>query len=114
VSDDIVQAKFKEQGMDFWAAERRTVERRIAYGDGAPTLTALTLDFIRDGASAGERAMRLFRAAANLAEFDCPPDLAHALLNEAALDSGFTPSEVKRQIECGLVHARRQRVGGTA
>ena len=37
---------------------------------------------------------------------------AHALLTEAALDSGLTPSETKRQIDSGLTHARRQREGG--
>jgi len=96
------------------AVERRTIERRIAYGDGAPKVTALTLDFIRDGASDGERAMRLFRAAANLAELDCPDALAHALLTDAALDSGLTPSETRRQIDCGLTHGRRQQEGGDA
>ena len=50
----------------------------------------------RDGAREGERHVRLFRAAANLAEFDGPPALAHALLTEAALDSGLTPSAVRR------------------
>ncbi len=58
--------------------------------------------------------MRLFRAAANLAEFDGPPALAHALLTEAALDSGLTPSETRCAIDGGLAHARRQRDGGEA
>jgi hypothetical protein len=93
------------------AVERRTVERRAAGADGIPTLNALTLDLIRDGAPDGERATRLFRAAANLGELDCPAALAHALLTEAALDSGLTPSETRRQIESGLAHARRQREG---
>jgi hypothetical protein len=44
----------------------------------------------------------LFSAAANPAEFSCPPALAHALLTEAALDGGLAPKEVHRQIECGL------------
>jgi hypothetical protein len=96
------------------AAERRAVERRDAYRDGGPKLTALTLDFIRDGAPDGERAIRLFRAAANLAEFDCSAELAHDLLTGPALDSGLTPSETKRQIESGLAHARQQQEGGPA
>jgi hypothetical protein len=58
--------------------------------------------------------MRTFQAAANLGEFDCPPELAHALLTDAALDSGLTPGETSRQIESGLAHARRQREGGAA
>jgi hypothetical protein len=94
--------------------ERRADDRRAAYRDGGAKLTATTLAFIRDGAPDGERAVRTFQAAANLGEFDCPPELAHALLTDAALDSGLTPSEVKRQIDSGLAHARRQREGGAA
>jgi len=48
----------------------------------------------------------LFSAAANLGEFNCPPALAHALLTEAGLDSGLSPSDVRRQIECGLNHVK--------
>ena len=79
---------------------------------GTPTLNRLTLEFIRHGAALGGAAddcesgngrhRRLFSAAANLAEFRCPPALAHALLTEAGLDSGLPPSEVRRQIKCGL------------
>ena len=96
------------------AVERRSAERRVAYRDGSTKLTATTFAFIRDGAPDGERATALFRAAANLGEFECPPELAHALLGEAALDSGLTPSETKHQIDSGLAHARRQREGGAA
>ena len=53
---------------------------------GTPTLNRQTLDFIRDGAEAGDRHRLLFSAAANLGEFGCLSDLAHALstLREAA------------------------------
>lgn len=85
-------------------ATTRASGRHQSEGAG-PRLNRATLDFIRDGASEGDRAIRLFCAAANLAEFGCPPALAHALLTEAALDSGLTPSEVRRQIDCGLAHA---------
>lgn len=50
----------------------------------------------------GDRHRLLFSAAANLAEFGCPPALAHELLTESALDSGLPPKEVRRQIDCGL------------
>src|SRR5262249_25539372 len=69
-----------------------------------PKLNRQTLTFIRDGADQGDRHRLLFSAAANLAEFGCPAELAHALLTEAALDCGLAPSEVRRQIECGLAH----------
>jgi hypothetical protein len=99
------------------AVERRAADRtgrQPTFSDGSPKLNALTLAFIRDGAPEGERAVRLFQAAANLAEFDCPAGLAHALLTEAALDSGLAPSETRRQIECGLAHGRQQQEGGDA
>jgi hypothetical protein len=81
-------------------------QRRAAVVDGMPTLNRQTLDFMRDGADAGDRHRLLFSAAANLAEFGCPPALAHALLTEAALDSGLSPSDVRRQIDCGLAHVK--------
>jgi hypothetical protein len=83
------------------------VQRRAAVADGWPTLNRQTLAFIRDGADQGDRHRLLFSAAANLAEFGCPAPLAHALLSEPALDCGLPPSEVGRQIECGLAHAGR-------
>lgn len=75
-------------------------------------LNALTTEFIREGACEGERAVRLFSAAANLAEFGCPIELARALLEEPALDSGLTPREARRQIESGLAHGAGSRQGG--
>ncbi len=83
----------------------------------APKLNQLTIDFIRRGANVGGgpddretgdgRHRRLFSAAANLAEFNCPPALAHALLTEPGLDCGLAPAEVRRQIDCGLEHVQR-------
>jgi hypothetical protein len=85
--------------------------RRAAVAEGTPKLNRQTLDFLRDGADIGDRHRLLFSAAANLAEFGCPPALAHALLTETALDSGLSPSDVRRQIDCGLQHGR-QKEGG--
>jgi hypothetical protein len=82
------------------------VRRCTAVANGMPTLNRHTLDFIRDGADQGDRHRLLFSSAANLSEFGCPPALAHALLTEAALDSGLSPSDVRRQIECGLAHVK--------
>lgn len=72
---------------------------------GPDRLNRATLDFIREGASVGDRHRLLFSAAANLGEFDCPPKLACALLMPSALDSGLAPSDAARQIECGLKSA---------
>jgi hypothetical protein len=85
--------------------------RHAAMTNGTATLNRLTIDFIRDGAEQGDRHRLLFSAAANLAEFGCPPALAHALLTEAALDSGLSPSAVRRQIDCGLNHVRNPSEG---
>jgi len=90
-----------------------TARRRAAVANGTPTLNRQTLDFIRDGAEQGDRHRLLFSAAANLAEFNCPPALAHALLTEAALDSGLPPSDVRRQIECGLNHVKNSSEGNS-
>ncbi len=76
---------------------KERVRRCTAAANGMPTLNRQTLDFIRDGAEQGDRHRLLFSAAANLGEFGCPPFLAHALLTEAALDSGLSPSDVRRQ-----------------
>jgi hypothetical protein len=78
-----------------------------AAAGGPDRLNRATLDFIRDGAEPNHRHRLLFSAAANLGEFCCPPALAHALLTEAALDSGLTPGDVRRQIECGLRHSAK-------
>lgn len=74
---------------------------RTANGKG-PTLNRQTLAFIGDGAGEGDRHRLLYSSACNLAEFGCPPALAHALLTEPGLDSGLAPKDVHRQIECGL------------
>jgi hypothetical protein len=94
----------------------RQAERRPAPGNGDGRLTAFLRRFIREGElEQDRRAVSTFRAAAELAEYHAAHGfdaLAHALLTEAALDSGLPPSEVKRQIDCGLDHGRRQREGG--
>lgn len=81
--------------------ERRA---RIGTGTSSGRLNRATFGYIRDGALSGDRHRALFAAAANLAEFGCPALLAHELLSEAALDCGLSPSQVRRQIDCGLAH----------
>src|SRR5712691_4883323 len=71
--------------------QRRTSNHGSARLNGLTRLNRSTLDFIRDGAANGDRHRLLFSAAANLAEFGCPSQLAHELLTEAALDSGLAP-----------------------
>jgi hypothetical protein len=107
---------------DDWAEARRAVERHTervrAPHAGTVEISAFLKRFIRDGElDAEKRAVSVFRAAAELAElhdthsFDA---VVHALLTDCALDSGLSPSEAKRQIDCGLAHGRRQREGGAA
>lgn len=85
--------------------ERLAATERRQSGIGS-RVTRATLAFIRDGASKGNRHPALFSAAANLAEFGCSFELAFGLLSEAALDTGLTPSDVRRQIERGLDQGR--------
>jgi hypothetical protein len=88
------------------AVERVSSKNLIRRTAGVDSrLNRQTLEFIRDGATSGERQLRLFRAAANLAELGAPLRLCESLLTESALDCGLTPSETKRQIECGFNHA---------
>ncbi len=65
-----------------------------------------TLDFIKEGAPQGNRNNRLFAAALNLRDFECPPILTHALLTPTALDSGLSPSEVVRTIDSAYMFQR--------
>jgi hypothetical protein len=104
-----------EQAVKDWAAaivevaqEAETRQRRQAEGDGKPTLNKLTREFISNGASEGDRHRLLFSAAANMAEFSCVEALAEALLAAPGLDSGLSPSDVARQIRCGLAHGRQR------
>lgn len=105
-----------EGGFDFALARRWTdaqrattahTEAQQARRDGPAKLNPSTLQFIRDGAANGERAHRVFQAAANLAECGAPAALVTALIEESALDSGLPPSEVHRQIACGVQHGGR-------
>jgi hypothetical protein len=91
--------------------QKRASIRPVAMGSAAinSRLTRDTIEFIKNGAVNGERALRLFRAAANLAELGCTDALAFALLEDPARDTGLTPSEVKKQITDGLAHARGKR-----
>ena len=92
------------------AARRETVaaeakgERRAA--GVSSRLNRATRDMIGnvEPIATGDRHRLLFSAAANLAEFGCPSALAHELLSEAGRDAGLSPSEVRRQIDCGLSH----------
>ncbi len=105
---------------DDWTKARRVVERQAerqrAPRDGNVEMTAFLRRFIRDGdLEPDRRAVSTFRAAAELAELYVSHGidaLAHALLTDAALDSGLSPSETKRQIDSGLAHGRRPKEGG--
>ena len=88
------------------------VRRERSKGSGR--LNQATLMFIREGAAHGDRHRALFVAAANLSEFGCPQELAHELLTESGLDSGLPPSEVRRQVDCGLAHGSKDAAGADA
>jgi hypothetical protein len=97
---------------DAEAATARATEARTAIcRDFRPDVRAprYLLEFLRFGAIEGERAMMAFRCAAWLSEQGCPEKLVFALLTEAALDCGLSPSETARQIACGIAHAQKQR-----
>jgi len=96
-----------DQAGDDWQAALAFVQTaalsRIAQrAEHGAKLNRATLDYIRNGATEGDRHRMLFSAAANLAEFGCSTELATALLFDAARDTGLPPKEIHRQIECGL------------
>ncbi len=93
-----------ESAVAFVDLEQTVTQNRRTTGTTGTALNRSTVAFMRDGATTGDRHRALFSAAANLAEFGCSLELALALLSESALDSGLSPSEVRRQIECGLNH----------
>lgn len=99
--EDQAAADWQKSGEHVAETTTANRQRRIAFNSSSK-LNRRTMEFIRDGASTGDRHRLVFSAAANLGEFGCPPALAHALLAESALDSGLAPNDVRRQIECGL------------
>ncbi len=82
-----------------------STERRSA--NGAAKLNPTTRAVFVEGSFVGDRHRELFSSAANLAEFGSVEELAFALLTPCGLNSGLTPSEVQRQIACGLKHGGR-------
>lgn len=105
-----------ELAADWHAAEAETAgttearaARRVA-GAGAPDARAprYFMEFLRFATDLGERHTMLFRCAAWLTEQGAPPSLVAALLTEPGCDVALTPTDVGRQIDCGIAHARRQ------
>ena len=74
---------------------------------GVGKLNPTTRAVLVDGFSVGDRHRELFSAAANLGEFGSVEELAFALLTPCGLNSGLSPSDVQRQIACGLKHGGR-------
>lgn len=103
-ADDIATADWRE-AIDAVERDRVANQQRLESKEPA-RLNRATLAFIRDGATEGDRHRLLFSAAANLAECNCPSDLAFALLSDIALDCGLSPSDVRRQITLGLAHKK--------
>jgi hypothetical protein len=88
--------------------ETRTATRREFAGSSDARAPRYLVEFLRFGVDVGERHTTLFRSAAWLAEQGAPPSLVAALLTEPGRDAGLTPNDVRRQIECGIRHARKQ------
>jgi hypothetical protein len=101
---------------DWSAAERetaRTAEAHTAarrdFGTADTRAPRYFVDFLRFGVDLGERHQMLFRCAAWLTEQGAPSSLVSALLTEPGCDVGLSPSDVARQIACGIEHAHKQR-----
>lgn len=92
------------------AAAATNVVRQM--GTTPDRLNRSTRDFLRDGAVVGDRHRLLYSAARNLGEFGCSLELALALLEPAARESGLPPTDIRRQIECALADEAQK--GGAA
>jgi hypothetical protein len=95
-------------------AERdRQVRHDTPNGEARQRINPLTRTLLTDPTSirVGERHKTILSAAADLAEFPTVDDLVAALLTSPGLDTGLSPREVARQVQCGIVMARRQRLG---
>jgi hypothetical protein len=90
-------------------ADSQQKERKTVASSHGGKINALTWAFLYEGAGEGERHRLLFSAAANLAEFATIDELIAAILSRPGIDSGLTPLDVARQIECGIKHARKNR-----
>jgi hypothetical protein len=115
VPDFVGRHQRNDQAVADWQAAVALVAREAEANaqrraNGTAKLNRGTLELIRSAEpiAVGDRHRLLFSAAANLAECDCPPELAHQLLTEAGRDCGLPPAEVKRQIDCGLQHVHQQ------
>ena len=82
-----------------------STERRSS--NGIAKLNPTTRAVLVEGSFVGDRHRELFSSAANLAEFSTVEELAFALLTPCGLNSGLSPSDVQRQIACGLKHGGR-------
>jgi hypothetical protein len=92
-------------------AERQASIRSATIAQPDSRAPKWLVDFLRFGVPVGERHKTLFRAAAWLTEQGAPPSLCHAILTEPGCDLGLTPSDVARQIRCGIEHALKQCAG---
>lgn len=94
-----------EQAVADWlvACETATATAVVRPAEMPPDrLNRSTREFLQRGADVGGRHRLLYSAARNLGEFGCSLELAIALLQPAACESGLSPSDIRRQIECGL------------
>jgi hypothetical protein len=91
---------------------RRSPRRTRGVSDGGtrvrinPTTRLLLTDPV--AIQPGERHKTIFSAAADMAEFANTADLIAALLREPGIHTGLPPSEVERQIACGIKAAQQQ------
>lgn len=71
-------------------------------GSDPPRIYSSTWQFLLNGAEEGERATELFKAAANLGDFDSRDDLVRALLHRGVELSGLPGSEAEGHINNAL------------
>jgi len=100
----------REQAAADWQQVLTSTHHTEAAGDTshAASVNRITRELLAGETLVGDRHRHLFSAAANLAEYPDIRSLIHGVLTEPGRDIGLSPSDVFRQIELGIQHARKR------
>lgn len=92
-----------------WKAAANQIQKKEvplpSRAQSSRTLSADTVDFIRHGATEGDRNISLYRAAYNLHELNVPRQTVDILLAPSARESGLPEAEIQRTLQSASKHA---------
>lgn len=82
--------------------------RRLLANECLPCLRRKTVEYVCNGAQDGERANRLFQAAADFTRCGLSKPGIYSLLSEVAKQTGLSITEIRRQILNGIENQKKQ------